>query len=279
MPHKMALVLSRRDIFDNFVTESGPALDFSWNALYSCKTDNLENGKKAFHSSAFMKCPRCLRPVDHEAASCYSCGYSEVDAAAVFGRNRVLLNRVHDAAHCLRKQERDNLAETLDQLEVKFPQMLFCAYLGALPEHIGLSELGFWLLNHGQVKGAEYARPNENGILVVMDLNRKQIGISLGYFAETLISEEDGYRILTAARPNLVNAEYGEAIERIFLKLGKLLDRQGRKLKKLTREQIQATLGGATNPVLDLPPHLTRPRISPQQTPLEPEREEIRLSA
>ncbi len=226
-----------------------------------------------------MKCPRCLRPVDHEAASCYSCGYSEADAAAMFGTNHVLLNRVHDAAHCLRKQERDNLAETLDQLEVKFPQMLFCAYLGALPANLGLSELGFWLLNHGQVKGAEYARPNENGILVLMDLNRKQIGISLGYFAETLVSEEDGYRALTAARPNLVNSEYGEAIERIFLKLGKVLDRQGRKLKKLTREQLHATLSGSANTILDLPPHLTHPQISPPPHQAELGRETIRMSA
>src|SRR5690606_27068444 len=153
--------------------------------------------------------------------------------------------------------------------EVKFPQMLFCAYLGALPATLGLNELGFWLLNHGQVKGAEYARPNENGILVVMDLNRKQIGISLGYFAETLVSEEDGYRALTAARPNLVNSEYGEAIERIFLKLGKVLDRQGRKLKRLTREQLQATLSGAKNTLLDLPPHLGPPKLLPKSSHTE----------
>src|SRR5690606_4687737 len=142
-------------------------------------------------------------------------------------------------------------------------QMLFCAYLGALPQQLGLPELGFWLLNHGQVKGAEYARPNENGILVVMDLNRKQIGISLGYFAETLIAEQHAYRALNASRPNLVNGEYGEAIERIFLKLGKVLDRQGRKLKKLTREQLQAQLSGAST-LLDLPPHLAPPKLLPK---------------
>ncbi len=175
-----------------------------------------------------------------------------------------MLNRVHDAAHCLRKQERDDLALTLDQLEVKFPQMLFCAYLGTLPETLSIRELGFWLLNHGQVKGAEFARPNENGILVVMDLNRKQIGISLGYFAETLITEEDAYRALTAARPNLLNSEYGEGMERIFLKLGKVLERQGKKLRKLTQEQIHASLAGASNPVLDLPPHLSPPQLLPK---------------
>lgn len=211
-----------------------------------------------------MKCPRCQRPVDHEAASCYSCGYSEDAAAVVLGENQVSLNRVHDAAHCLRKQERDELGYTLDQLEVKFPQMLFCAYLGALPTEISLSELGFWLLNHGQVRGAEFARPNENGILVVMDLNRKQIGISMGYFAEALVSDEEAYRALCAARPNLLNSEYGEAIERIFLKLGKVLDRQGRKLRKLTREQIHTRLRGSAENLLDLPPHLTSPQLLPK---------------
>ena len=203
-----------------------------------------------------MKCPRCQRPVDHEAASCYSCGYSETEAAAACGENQVLLNRVHDAAHCLRKQERDELNLTLDQLELKFPQMLFCVYLGTLPSHLSISELGFWLLNHGQVKGAEYVRPNENAILIVMDINSKQIGISLGYFAETLISEEDAYRALTCVRPNLVNAEFGEALRRIFLRLAKTFEQKGRKLRKLTRDQMHAGLQGTGNTVLDLPAHL-----------------------
>ena len=88
-----------------------------------------------------MKCPRCQRPVDHEAASCYSCGYSEVEAAITCGANQVMLNRIHDAAHCLRKQERDELSETLDFLEAKFPKMLFFAYLGTLPAKLKNSEL------------------------------------------------------------------------------------------------------------------------------------------
>lgn len=210
-----------------------------------------------------MKCPRCLRPVDSEASSCYSCGYSEVEAAAMWGGNRVYLGRIHDAAHCLRKQERDDLAETLDQLELKFPQMLFCTYLGTLPANLTISELGFWLLNHGQVKGAEYARPNENAILVLMDLNTKQVGISMGYFAESLIGEEEAYKALHSARPNLVNSEYGDALERIFLRLGKVLERKGRKLRKLTREQLHATVSGEANLLLDLPSHLTPNPFAP----------------
>lgn len=203
-----------------------------------------------------MKCPSCMRPVDHEAESCYSCGYSDFRAASTYGGNRVMLNRVTDAAACLRKQDRDELAAVLDTLELRFPQMLFCAYLGTLPRHLNLSELGFWLLNHGQVKGAEYARPNENAILVVMDMATKQIGISLGYFAEVLISDEDAYKALMAARPNLINAEYGEALQTIFLKLAKVLQRNGRKLRKHAVGKKKRAAVEPPKNILDLPPHL-----------------------
>lgn len=203
-----------------------------------------------------MKCPKCLRPVDHEAESCYSCGYSELEAAERYGGNQVMLNRIHDAAACLRKQDRDDLAEVLDQLEILFPQMLFCAYLGTIPEKLSLSELGFWLLNHGQVKGAEYARPNENAILLILDMNTKQIGVSLGYFAESLITEEHAYRALLRARPHLVNAEYGEALQKIFLRLARTLRRKGRKLRKLSHQELQEQSRAIHQNVLDLPHHL-----------------------
>lgn len=203
-----------------------------------------------------MKCPKCLRPVDHEAESCYSCGYSELEAASKYGANQVILNRIHDAAACLRKQDRDELAAALDHLEIKFPQILFCAYLGTLPHHLNIGELGFWLLNHGQVRGAEYARPNENAILLILDMNSKQIGVSLGYFTETLISEEDAYRALLHARPHLINAEYGEALEKIFFRLAKVLRRKGRRLRKLSQEELQEQSRLLNRKVLDLPAHL-----------------------
>lgn len=215
-----------------------------------------------------MKCPKCQRPVDHEAESCYSCGYSELEAAERYGANQVQLSRIHDAAACLRKQERDDLAEALDHLEMKFPQMLFCAYLGSLPSNVSMSELGFWLLNHGQVKGAEYARPNENGILLILDMNTKQIGVSMGYFAETLISEEDAYRALMHARPNLINAEYGEALERIFLRLSRVLRKKGRKLQKVSHQELQEQSRALNRNVLDLPPHL-RPELPPKKAEIE----------
>lgn len=201
-----------------------------------------------------------MRPVDHEAESCYSCGYSAIAAMAKYGENQVQMSRVHDAAHCLRKQDRDKLNEVLDSLELRFPQMLFCVYLGTLPEGLTISELGFWLLNHGQVKGAEYARPNDNAVMVIMDVNTKQVGLSLGYFAEMLMNEEEAYRVLMTARPYLVNGEYGSAMSQLFKRVGRVLSRKARKMKKFSLSQLQMRYRDKEKNVLDLPRHVS-PRI------------------
>lgn len=187
-----------------------------------------------------MKCPHCSRPVDHEAETCYSCGYSLAKAESVFGRNFVQMNRLHDAAHCLRKPERDVLEDILDQMEMRFPQLLFCAYLGALTNQVRLNELGFWLLNHAEVRGADFARPNENAVLVLIDVNTKQVGISLGYFSEILLTEDEGYRCLQAARPFLVNAAYGQALSVMFRRIGRSLSRRARYLKRHPAEWEKA---------------------------------------
>ncbi len=187
-----------------------------------------------------MKCPHCSRPVDHDAESCYSCGYSLTKAESIFGRNYVQMNRLHDAAHCLRKPERDALEDIIDQMEMRFPQLLFCTYLGALSQQVRLNELGFWLLNHAEVRGADFARPNENAVLLLIDVNTKQAGISLGYFSEILLPEDEGYRCLQAARPYLVNAAYGQALATMFRKIGRSLSRRARHLKRNPAELEEA---------------------------------------
>lgn len=179
-----------------------------------------------------MKCPHCFRPVDHEAHTCYSCGYSLADAETIYGRNFVGMNRLNDAAHCLRKDDRDEVEEVLDMLEFRFPQLLFCCYIGALEENMKLNELGFWLLNHAEIAGADFARPNENAVLVMIDVNSKQAGISLGYFMETLLSEEEAYRSLLTSRPLLLNGSYGLALSSIFRRIGRSLSRAAREMRK-----------------------------------------------
>lgn len=205
-----------------------------------------------------MKCPHCSRPVDHEAVTCYSCGYSLSAAELVFGRNFVQMSRLHDAAHCLRKPERDVLEDILDQLEMRFPQMLFCIYLGALSREVRLNELGFWLLNHAEVRGADYARSNENAVLLLIDVTAKQAGLSLGYLAELLLPEDEGYRCLQAARPYLVNGAYGQALAILLRRVGRVLSRQARQLKRHPERIERAIRSRPRVPEVVLPPEPDR---------------------
>lgn len=187
-----------------------------------------------------MKCPHCSRPVDHEADTCYSCGYSLAQAEVFFGRNYVQMSRLHDAAHCLRKPERDALEDILDHLEMRFPQMLFCIYLGALSKEVRMNELGFWLLNHAEIRGADYARSNENAVMLLIDVTTKQAGIALGYLSEILLPEDEGYRCLQSARPYLVNGAYGQALAILLRKLGRTLSKRARHLKRHPHEVEEA---------------------------------------
>lgn len=176
----------------------------------------------------------------------------------VFGRNFVQMSRLHDAAHCLRKPERDVLEDILDQLEMRFPQMLFCIYLGALSREVRLNELGFWLLNHAEVRGADYARSNENAVLLLIDVTAKQAGLSLGYLAELLLPEDEGYRCLQAARPYLVNGAYGQALAILLRRVGRVLSRQARQLKRHPERIERAIRSRPRVPEVVLPPEPDR---------------------
>ncbi len=187
-----------------------------------------------------MKCPSCRRPVDNEADSCYSCGYSALSAMRTFGSRPVKMRRLHDAVDCLRVSDNQEINQTLDRLEDRFPQLLFAVYLGGLSEKVSIGELGFWLLNNTSVEGTGFARSNENGIILVVDVLQKQAGVSLGYYTEMLLNEADCLRALTASRPLLAKGKFGDGVVTLFQKLEKSLATRAKKMKNLGRKEIKA---------------------------------------
>ncbi len=217
-----------------------------------------------------MKCPSCSRPVDHEADTCYSCGFSIADVQLIYGRELLPMARVSDAAHCLRKRDRDELELMMDRIQMRFPQLLFCTYITTLERAADLPSLGFWMVNHARVRGSEYARPNENGLFVTLDISNKQIGFSLGYFAEFLLTNEDAHKTLQAARPYLINGDYGKALTTLYKKLARILSARARKLKKLRRRGWEPEFAVADVPnILNIPSHQSLPPVNaaPQELP------------
>lgn len=197
-----------------------------------------------------MKCPHCSVIVGHRSTTCHGCGFSLPKLAPLYGSQSVQMDRLHDDAACLLKRDRDLVMTAMDQFESRFPQLFFCAYISSLPPGTRMAELGFWLLNYATVRSADIDQPNENALLLIIDLQSKQVAISPGYFTEMLITQEQMEKALATARPWFLNGEYGTAIVAVLRQLGKALSRSSRKLRRRAPEARESLLNPFGQPAL-----------------------------
>jgi uncharacterized membrane protein YgcG len=138
--------------------------------------------------------------VAHGAECCPHCGYSLAVTDDVFGADPVLLDRVTDAAGVMSDEDRDKVEAALLQFEQRLPQLFAVVYCGALPPQTSLRQFGFWLLNRAAVCELDVTRPNEHGVLFIIDTHGRSAALILGYFLECYLDEPDTRLVLEAAR-------------------------------------------------------------------------------
>ncbi len=146
------------------------------------------------------KCPRCTQWTAPGGESCLHCGFSLAVMDEIFGGDAVLLDRVTDAAGVLSRTELECVERGLIDFERRFPQLFAAVYCGALPAQTSLRQFGFWLLNRAAVCELDAMRPNENGLLFVLDVHGRSAALVPGYFLECYLDEADQRRVLQAAR-------------------------------------------------------------------------------
>lgn len=109
------------------------------------------------------------------------------------------MDRLMDSVHCLNDSCRLSVLDRLDRFEAMFPQLFFAVYIDALPGGTSLREFGFWLLNRGAVGSIDISRPNENGVLLVLDLNGSGASLTIGYGLEQALGNQAIGRYLSRA--------------------------------------------------------------------------------
>lgn len=159
---------------------------------------------------------------------CIHCGYQLGNAKELFGFEDVHFHPVTDLADCLRQDEREALLETISELDTRFPQLWFGVCFLALPERTSLREFGFWLLNHAAVVDGDPLRPNENGVLLSVDLTSRAAGFTLGYFAERFLNDGDLFRSLNAGARRLAEGKLETGVRRTLDRFAKILARRSR---------------------------------------------------
>ena len=191
-----------------------------------------------------MKCPRCVQRIHRAASSCPHCGFTIEHADELFGVDDVVLQKFTDAAGVLRMKEREPMRKLLEKFESKFPQLFVSVYIGAFEELQSLRQFGFWLLNRAAFSDVDLERPNENGILIVIDVKAKSVGITFGYSLMPYLNERSTFEALSAAHPSLLQSEYLGALRLMISRLEKTLKRGWRQVRRNPESILLA--GGQT---------------------------------
>lgn len=174
-----------------------------------------------------MKCPHCHASVQPLQNSCSACGFSAGLLHSYLGNQWVRLERITDAAHCLRLEDARKIEIVLDDFERSFPQVFFAAYLGVLPKVMSVAELGFWLLNQGAFNTHSVDRRNDFGMVLVVDPSTHTASLSLGYAIEGWLGS-DVTHIMRSTGSHLRKGAFGMAIETACHKCAELLKKHAR---------------------------------------------------
>lgn len=174
-----------------------------------------------------MNCPYCSASLSANADECRLCGFQIETVRALLGTEWVRLERLTDPGNHLTLHEQRHLEVVLDDFERRFPQCFLAVYLGSLPPLLNSRTLGFWLLNHGAFETQEMAKRNDFGAVLVLDLAREEVGLTLGYALESCLSEEQAGRMLESMRGPFRRRHYGQAVERVVARLKQELMQAG----------------------------------------------------
>ncbi|MGV3661630.1 MAG: hypothetical protein ACO1TE_15690 [Prosthecobacter sp.] len=149
----------------------------------------------------------------------------------LIGNQWVRLDRITDAAHCLRLEDFRRCEVVLDDFERSFPQAFFAAYLGILPLEVNVCELGFWLLNQGAFNTPLVSRRNDYGIVLAIDPSTQTLALSFGYAIEGYFDSKTTQKLLAEVGGRLAAGAIGKAIETACRRSGEILRRRARSVQ------------------------------------------------
>ena len=217
-----------------------------------------------------MRCPHCSNPIAPQRTYCERCGFSDAHLASYLGTEWVRLERITDAANCLRLEETRHLEILLDDFERQFPQSFCALYFGTLPPRLNPLELGMWLLNHGAFSTHQFAKRNDFGAVYVIDPVAGSHGIALGYALEALIRNALVENLLAETVPALRACHWAAAAEQVLDAVSGWL----RELGKVSRRRVESlpppARGGSPADYGFAPLRGGHRKSEPQRTPHRP---------
>ncbi|MEK7951187.1 TPM domain-containing protein [Luteolibacter soli] len=179
-----------------------------------------------------MKCPRCVQVIHRGAGLCPHCGFGIAEMDARHGKDNVSLRRLADVAGLMRSRERGKVQSALDGFSRRFPQLFFAVYTGSAQGGGNLRQFGFWLLNRAAFEDVPVDRPNEAGILLVIDPESKSATLTWGYHLDPFLTEEDTFVCLSRAHAYFIEGRFADGTVVLAEQLGKILRKRAAQARR-----------------------------------------------
>jgi len=120
----------------------------------------------------------------------------------------------------------------MERIGIVFPQVFVAVYTGSVGEMANLRQFGFWLLNRGLFEDVPLEKPNEAGILIVIDPDSKAAGMTFGYLLDPFLEEQDTFDCLSRAHVYWLEGRYTEGLLKCLSQLRKLLKKRSRLVRR-----------------------------------------------
>ncbi|GAA5481103.1 TPM domain-containing protein [Haloferula sargassicola] len=184
-----------------------------------------------------MKCPRCVQVIHRGAEVCPHCAFSLSAADELYGTEGPEIERLDDKAGLMTRHAHDHVQRAIDHFERKFPQLWFAVHTGRPPRGGDLRQHGFWLLNRANFTDLQTGRSREGGVLLVIDPDARQAGMTWGYRLDGHLGEDDTFLALSRAHAYWVEEHYADGIVRVIQELTRVLIKRARRAKRLGRRR------------------------------------------
>jgi uncharacterized membrane protein YgcG len=129
------------------------------------------------------------------------------------GQDSVSLERVIDAAHCLRLKDRSRLDTVVDDFERRFPQLVVCVYFGVLPPGVTAGEAAIWLCENGLRQTHSGIRNGSWGLIMVLDPAAHRVGVTVGSSLAAYIPQASLEEWLRQQQYHFWHGEYVDGVE------------------------------------------------------------------
>lgn len=137
-----------------------------------------------------MECPYCRTRIEPNTPECPACRVTFPRACALLGAVPRLSMGISDEANLMMPAEIGKLRCAIRLMKAKFPQLTVQVVLHAFPAEHPFGLHAFWLFNAASFSGDANRGSNNHTALVLVDPQRQESSVVLGYGLEGRVGGE-----------------------------------------------------------------------------------------